>query len=147
MAAKHQQSRNINVNIQQLSNVIRSSSFSNQLNLKWVSENPAPSGVWFWFHHGMSFSSYGEKVIITLTPISNAATKVDIHSECSVPTQIVDWGKNKQVVNSIYDFLLSASAHFTPPQPVQAPLGFCTKCGKKITEKTNFCSACGAKLR
>lgn len=146
MAAKHQQTYTIRANIHQLSNVIRSSIFSTQLQLSWVSENPTPGGVWFWFHHGMSFASYGEKVIITLTPINSASTQVDIYSECSVPTQVIDWGKNKQVVNSIYEFLLSASEHFTPPQPGQAAAAYCTRCGKAINQNAKFCTGCGTKL-
>lgn len=146
MAANFQQSYIIRANIHQLSNVLRSSLFSSQLQLSWVSEDINSSGVWFWFHHGMSFASYGEKIFITLTPVNSASTNVHIRSECSVPTQIFDMGKNKQMVNSIYAFLLSASEHFTPPQPGQAAAAYCTRCGKAINQNAKFCTGCGAKL-
>lgn len=92
----------IDVIIQQMRTVGAESNFALR------SENPTPTGVWFRVHHGASFSSWGEKVTVTLTPMGQQ-TKVNIFSECGMPTQIVDYGKNRKVVNYLFDFIMRAA--------------------------------------
>ena len=74
------------------------------LNLTLKSENPSGDGVWFRIHHGMTMASYGEKITVTLTPTANG-THVHILSECGLPTQLVDYGKNKSNVAVIFQYL------------------------------------------
>lgn len=63
-------------------------------------------GVILTVDHGISFSSWGETITITLNPMEpGITTKVDIVSECALPTQIIDWGKNKQVVQQVFGYL------------------------------------------
>lgn len=133
------------------------------------SENPTPTGVWFRVHHGASFTSWGEKITVTLTPMGQQ-TKVNIFSECGMPTQIIDGGKNRQVVNYLFDFILrpgiGQSAPMPPQnqaypqqmpqnqaypqqeaQPVQqtAPQArFCIHCGNPLAPGMRFCTNCGA---
>ena len=74
------------------------------LNVNLKSENPGDNGsMWFRVHHGMTMTSYGEKITITLTPVANG-TDVHILSECAMPTQLVDYGKNKQNCAAIFGY-------------------------------------------
>lgn len=161
MAANYKNTYTMNVSLQQLCDVIRSQAFADKLRVLMKSENPTPTGVWYRFHHGTSFTSWGEKITITLTPLAANLTQVDIHSECGMPTQVIDWGKNKQVVCNVYEYL-EANAPYAPVAPATptapaAPMApaqpiapsaprFCTSCGAPVELPSNFCSRCGAKL-
>ena len=161
MAAQHENTYTANVNIQQLMAAIRDPMFASSLDLILRSENPTPPGVWYRFHHGTSFASWGEKITITLTPIGPTATQLHIHSECGMPTQVVDWGKNKQLVNKIYTYLSSnvmryaapaaqpaAARPLTPPPAAPQPgtPAFCSACGTPLVPGARFCSRCGTKI-
>ncbi len=142
------------------------------LNLIFRSENPTDTGVWYRIHHGMSALSYGELITITLT-YTATGTDVKIHSECAMPTQLMDGGKNKNNIRLIYEYLekgLAARPAQQPypaqqpvqqaaPQPVQQPVQqaapqpapqpqriFCAQCGKENLYTSNFCAACGNRL-
>ena len=52
--------------------------------------------------------------------MGEAVTHVRIHSECGMPTQVIDWGKNQQVVCNIYEYL-EANVRRYPAGP--APFG------------------------
>lgn len=155
MAANHQQTYKMDVSMQQLQSIICSNAFVVQLDLDFKSENPSPTGVWYRLHHGVSFTSWGEKITITLTPLGPMSTQVVIHSECGMPTQVIDWGKNKQIVRNVYEYLAANIRQFplqAPVQPVQQPAEatpprFCSQCGQPITGQGNFCVYCGYKLR
>ena len=115
------------------------------LPVAFKSENLAENGisVWFRFHWGASFKSYGEKVTVTLTPTA-AGTDINIHSECGMPTQLMDGGKNRQNIERLFAYLESGR------QTVSAPQGqeyvFCASCGKKNIRSAKFCSACGNRI-
>ncbi len=170
MAARYENTYTMPADINQIISVIRDPAFTAKLNLDFKSENPTATNVWFRFHHGVTFTSWGEKITITLTPANNA-TQVHIRSECAMPTQVADWGKNKQVVSNIYEYLKANTAgapayrpNPTPaqaaPQP-QAPVcqqpvaaaqpqaakAFCTACGKPLANGNLFCGYCGAKVQ
>ena len=53
MAAQYEAKYNVNATMNQLLSIIRSPAFSTTLNVEMKSENPAPFGVWFRFHHGI----------------------------------------------------------------------------------------------
>ena len=159
MAANHRGTNVINANINALIALIRDPGFSGALNISMKSENPTPVGVWYRFHHGVSFSSWGEKITITLTYINDYSTNVDIHSECGMPTQVIDWGKNKRIVCNIFENIEANIGRFAQvapaqsqqpvqPQQPQQPTGanFCTKCGARLAMGGNFCTKCGAKI-
>lgn len=44
---------------------------------------------------GMNLASYGEDLMIAVMPTVKGSA-VRIRSECSMATQVVDWGKNKK---------------------------------------------------
>jgi hypothetical protein len=67
-------------------------------------EHPIPGGVLVVLDHSMSFSSWGEEIKVTLLN-GGPQTTVDICSECSMPTQIIDWGKNTENLNMIFNYL------------------------------------------
>jgi len=47
---------------------------------------------------GMNLTSYGEDLMIAITPTVKGSA-VRIRSECSLATQLVDWGKNKKNID------------------------------------------------
>ena len=87
------------------------------LNVSLKSENPTESGVWFRIHHGMTAASYGERITVTLTRLPNGGTGAEIESECVMPTQMFDAGKNKSNVNVIFGYL-------EKDMPASFPAGF-----------------------
>ena len=54
-------------------------------------------------HGGVSwnFFSYGEKISITF----GQGGEVKAHSECILPTQFIDWGKNKRNILRFFEAL------------------------------------------
>lgn len=94
MAANYETNAIITARINQLVAALRDPAFCTQLRLDFLSENPYQNGVWYQFSHKVSFSSWGEDVTLSLTAIDDHTTRVAIRSECSMPTQIIDWGKN-----------------------------------------------------
>ena len=145
---------------------------SGGLNVALKSENSEKDGrVWFRIHHGMTMMSYGEKITITLLPYGSG-TRVHVHSTCGLPTQVIDYGKNRQNVNNIFKYLedgiASAAAAIqsqrtvapqpqrtvapqpqrtvAPQQPglqAQRDFIFCTECGARNPWRSRFCSSCG----
>lgn len=153
MAARYEQKYNVNATMDQLLGIIRSPAFASHLNIEMKSENPAPHGVWFRFHHGMTAMSWGEKITITLTPTSPSTVLLHIHSECGMPTQIIDWGKNKSVVCNVYERIMAMldrsapvqSAAPTTSEAQSTGVKFCFKCGNRLDINAAFCSRCGQK--
>lgn len=162
MGASHKRDYKIDVNIQTIKNVIRSRIFLENLKLELRSENLTPNSVWYELHHKMTFTSFGENIIITLTPLGVSSTAVTIHSKCSMPTQVVDWGQNKQNVCSIFENLVSHINRLPtqtvkqPMQPIEQPIQtstqpinpcFCQHCGAPIGAQAVYCNQCGNKVR
>lgn len=95
MAAKHENSYVMNVSLDKICSVIKSAEFASELRIEMKSENIENTRVWYRFHHGVTFTSWGEKITITLTPMTPTTTSVIILSECGMPTQVIDWGKKQ----------------------------------------------------
>ena len=171
MAARHETTYVFNTTVDHLRAIILSPDFSSFLNIALKSENPTPSGIWFRFHHGTTFTSWGEKITLTLVKIKEETTQVIINSECGMPTQVIDWGKNKQNVTNIYKHLYkliftappaaeaqpiyAAAPKLEPEAPKPEPEApkseparakFCHHCGAPVKPDANFCSSCGTKL-
>ena len=105
MAANFGQNYNVNASVEQLRSIIMDPRFATELRISLKSENKEPDRIWYRFHHGASMSSWGEKITITITPLQNGTTSLHIHSECGMPTQVIDWGKNKKIVHNIYAYM------------------------------------------
>ena len=146
MAANYHQSYVINAPVDRLLNIIRDVQFAIALNIEMKSENHTPNCIWFRFHHGMSFTSWAEKITITLSPISPTHTNVDILSECGMPTQIVDWGKNCQNVCNIFEYIEAHSRPVGSQYFARNGAKFCFNCGAQTTLDAAFCNYCGTKL-
>lgn len=173
MARQAQEERILNLPIDVIVQKMRN--VGSQSNFALRSENPTPDGgVWFRVHHGASFTSWGEKVTVTLTPMGQQ-TRIHIHSECGMPTQLVDGGKNAKVVRYLFDYILRPlpgqpmAAQPAPvqqvPQPTQqsadqqAPAQqpaqpnaapqprFCSQCGTPLVPNAHFCMRCGKPLQ
>lgn len=128
------------------------------------SETPMPYGVQFVLHHGVSFTSWGETITVSLSD-QGGATNVSIYSECSLPTQIIDMGKNRQNVDTIFSYLERGMGviptpgaynnQFTPPQTAygaapqsfqagpQSGVKYCKYCGAQASSDARFCTSCG----
>jgi hypothetical protein len=120
MAANHQETRIYQMPMDNIVAILRSPRFAIELNLEIKSENPTAEGVWYRFHHGMTMQSYGEKITVTLNARSDGSVQVIVYSECGMPTQVVDWGKNKSNVEIIFNYI-EASLN-------QAPQSFGVPC-------------------
>lgn len=95
------------------------------------------------FMHGISFSSWGEEIIITLTPLTASCVNVDIFSECSMPTQFIDWGKNEELVARIFSYIHSNIYYATTSSNTEKC--YCFNRGKSISSDSIFCAYCGKK--
>ena len=118
-------------------------------NFSTKSENPMPDGVWFRIIHGFSAKSYGEKITVTLKMLAQGGVWVDVHSECGMPTQLFDMGKNKQNVELIFSYLENGMPAPAVQQNTAAPQAgkrFCPHCGKPVTPGSAFCAGCGNRL-
>lgn len=164
MAANYSKTVRFNESLQNLLSIVRSSDFATTLRIEMKSENPTATCVWFRFHHGTSFTSWGEKITITLTPLFNGQTDAHVYSECGMPTQVIDWGKNQQVVCNIIEYI-ERFAPIMPTAPVinQAPattipsptytaapvnqVKYCFKCGNMLSADDIFCGNCGQDQR
>lgn len=65
-------------------------------------EDPYQNGARFVFNSGMNFASWGETIYITVLPVGPRSTSIEVRSECALPTQIIDYGKNASNVRDIF---------------------------------------------
>lgn len=150
MAANYQEGYIINATVQALCDVIRSPGFANQLQIGISTETPSQTGVCYQLYHGASMSSWGETITVALTAVGANVTQVNIRSECDMPTQIIDWGKNKQIVHNIHQYLETyvnrnpVMQNYTQAPPMQG--AFCPRCGAPVSIGSNFCTVCGTRL-
>lgn len=149
MAAKDTQSRTYNVPAHILMNLIKSPNLTAAASLT-VSVCDDYRMI-YTFKHGVSFTSWGETVTIQLVPVAENVTNLYITSECSLPTQIVDWGKNAENITKIMCYLDSSvnyamMNYAQPPVVNQAPVqSVCRNCGAKLLDGAAFCTSCGTK--
>ena len=136
--------------------LLRDPSMQILLRIDLFGEMPSGAGILFRFRHGTSFTSWGEIITIYLTPVDNSSVRVDISSECSAPTQIIDWGKNRENIDMILNYISGNLARFAnvSAEPAAAPASepgaasgvkYCSSCGTKLDAASAFCSNCGAK--
>ncbi|MBE6742513.1 MAG: zinc ribbon domain-containing protein [Ruminococcaceae bacterium] len=87
------------------------------------SENNYSNAIVFNFRHGVSFTSWGEQIRVTLTPQGDN-TVIDVYSECSLPTQVVDWGKNKENTSRIIMYLSNNQQGYAQQAYAQPQQGY-----------------------
>ena len=142
MAANFQQTKNYTIQPEYFFEVLRNPYFARALNIELKSENMTPGGLWYRFHHGTSFTSWGEKITVTVLSLQGGMTQVTVHSECGMPTQVFDWGKNSSNVTAIFNQL--EQAVFTNYNQNMNAKCFCSSCGKQMNRGDKFCASCGA---
>lgn len=145
MATNFGNSCNVNATMDQMVFLLRDRFFYDALKLSLVSESLTPGGMVFYVQHGVSFSSWGESISINLVQLDTQTVRVDVYSECDMPTQIVDWGKNRENVDKIFQYIFANIGRYVAMTQNFVPKKFCTKCGKQLTADAKFCSGCGAK--
>ena len=117
------------------------------------------------FKHGISLTSWGENITIQLTRMAENVTNMNVISECALPTQLVDWGKNTENINKIFnymDYAVPAAMSAPAAQNTVPPQGYnqqppvmnhqanevkkCVNCGAQLVNGAMFCTACGSKV-
>ena len=168
MAANFSNTYMFNAHIETVCAVLNDTRFHNALKFRFISRAPIQNGMKFCFASDVNFSSWGENIDIDVFYVNDNASQVVIKSECSMPTQIIDWGKNKSNVNKIYNQLISvlASAPVAPQMPMQpvapvapvapeqpvtppapvAPQPPVVPVAPPAPTSPKFCSKCGASL-
>lgn len=159
MAANFSDFRVYPFSVQRICSELRSSRLCTMLKL--INKGEIPGAYQFNFKHDVSLTSWGEDITVTLHPIEEGKTSVVIRSECALPTQVIDWGKNKENVNAMLRHLDTflpmnfedANANGQIPQNtapngvVTASAPFCPKCGVAVSADAKFCSKCGTKVK
>lgn len=105
MAAKYENVITLNIKIPFLVDKLRN---LHNTGLGMILQGESPygnGGAWLQIKHGISFTSWGENITVILTPVGMEQTSVLIRSECALPTQIIDWGKNKKNVEKLIQYL------------------------------------------
>ncbi len=144
MAANYRDARVFNENINAIAQMLRVIE-ANVKGMKYVVEYAQPYGAVVQISHRLSFTSWGEDIKVMLT-IQGDNTLVDVNSECVLPTQIIDLGKNKENVNKIINYITSCCAYHQTGQPVQTGV-FCPYCGNPVDAAEVFCKYCGNGLK
>lgn len=151
MAAKNSQTFTFNASIENICWILKDPRLYVELKFRFNSEMGGYNSWNLYFSYGVSMSSWGEDITVSLVALNPQTTSVTILSECSLPTQLVDWGKNKGNVNSLFDYINRNLAYATAPQGNYAPpaygVGFCSNCGAQVQPNAIFCSACGARIQ
>ena len=164
MAANYSYMYLLNANAERVCSLLRDARFYSFLQLEYRFEAPIQGGTTYRFSSGVTLSSWGENIDINVLYLNETTSQVIIKSECALPTQIIDWGKNKANVEKIYNHLFSTIAYnpafnnvSSQPemnqapvqnqniaQPQQSPAGvFCKKCNTQLDPVSRFCHICG----
>ena len=157
MGAKYSEIRTLPGPIEFYINKIRNIGFyDTKYNV--LNEQPIVDGLLFLIEHGVSFSSWGENVKLALI-YQGDYTIVDIYSECVLPTQIFDFGKNKENVTRLFNYLIQENLPLQqiysqpeqnescPPQAEANKSIVCPNCRRVLNITDNFCWGCGTKLK
>lgn len=81
--------------------------------LGWKIDNVQPGFIAA--HTALNLLTYGETIHITLA----APDRLEIHSKCSFPLQVFDWGKNRQNCINLQNGIEKAA--FENPNPFAKP--------------------------
>lgn len=147
MAASNNQTFIVNASLQQVNALMCDAAFIQGTELTFAAHIPTPNQITFRFTTGVSFTSWGEIVNITIAAIGNNQVQMSIDSECAMPTQIIDYGKNRRNVERVANYVNQNIGRYTMTPPSAAPAQrFCQQCGAQLTPNSQFCTKCGKKL-
>lgn len=74
-----------------------------KLNMRFLGQRRLPKGLELKVGKDVNLSSWGEEIIIVLTPFTNG-THIRITSECTYPLQMIDWGVNASNVTELFHY-------------------------------------------
>lgn len=103
---------------------------------------------------GTGVRSWGENLTVTIFT-RQGSCQVEVLSQCALPTQIVDWGKNSENTAKFeqmfrmleYAELQQAGAQASPQPPEAGEELFCPNCGAPVPAGANFCPKDGTRVR
>ena len=149
MAAKYSSFIVLRATVEQLRAMICAPDFVPTLQMHFQSQITTPNGIALHLKSKVTMSSWGETVTINLSRVSPNEVRVDVLSECNMPTQIFDWGKNKKNVGMIFDHMNRNLHRFAAPTP-QASSNepqpkVCPGCASPIEQGELFCPNCGTR--
>lgn len=156
MGAKSGNTLILNATVEQAAAMLCDGAFALTLGFRYMKQVSTGGSLWFYFDHGVTLTSWGETITIGLTPVQPGMIRVDIESKCDMPTQIIDWGQNKDNVTMICMYINQNIGRYPqqgtsysppPPPPTPGPAAgrkFCGKCGAQLQAADRFCSRCGA---
>ena len=73
------------------------------LKMQYKGEKPVQGGAEVKLTKDITMASWGEDITVTLIGFPNG-TKVQIKSECIMPTQLIDWGENENNVRELFKY-------------------------------------------
>ena len=145
MGIKYSESRIYQIPANYVMNELQTMNFCQLQKLQLTGINPSSLGGTYWYRHGMSALSWGERICVAVVAVGPYASQITIHSECEMPTQIADWGQNHTNVVAIYNhlerYVMNAAA--PTPAPAPTPTRQCPHCQKSIAVNAQFCIFCG----
>lgn len=142
MAAQYCETRNYPAECQAVINQLGAPQFCSIQKLNYTGAMPIPSGCTLNFHHGFNLASYGEAIRVTVIATGPASCQITIHSECDMPTQLIDWGQNKKNVQGIFTFFELQIL----PMLAQAQAFQCPNCHNMINGPVPYCPICGCRF-
>ena len=106
MAAKAEKTYMLTMQLAAIVEKLRMADHSNT-GIKYAGESQGYGGSYIVnLRHGMSISSWGEDITVTIVPVDAANCNVTVHSKCAMPTQLIDWGKNAKIVDKVFQFIM-----------------------------------------
>lgn len=70
-----------------------------------------PDGMQFRVSSSVSWGSWGESIVV----LRVAADRLQVRSECAMPTQVFDWGRNENNVKRFFATLVAIAQGQQPP--------------------------------
>ena len=147
MGARYAEARIYQIPAQYIMNELRTLQFCQLQRLQLLSINPTSAGATFWYRHGASSVSWGERICVSVASVGPYSTRISIQSECEVASQMADWGQNRNNALAIYShlerYVMQAGQPAPAPTPNVGPTRQCPHCPRSIATSAQFCTFCG----
>ena len=145
MAQFIKEKKKLNATLNQIEAMMQDVSFCKTLKFSFKEKSCSQEKRQFVFNHGVSFTSWGESIAITAVRIEDGV-EVEVFSQALMPTQIIDFGKNKKNVKLVFDYITNNLAKYTDDLCNEILMKKqCVSCGKDLKKDDNFCPICGSK--
>ena len=148
MAAKYQNKKVYQLSFESVCNAFRGVGVIKRLDFGFKSESVVGESRVFNLSSDINLASWGEKITVTVTAVDSGVC-VDVLSECALPTQIIDWGKNQKNVEAVFGFLDANAPTLAACAPAEnnecGNKCYCANCGTQIEKTDLFCYKCGTR--